>query len=71
MLQLDVGRHLDPPLTERETRAVVELIAAMKRAVEHRLPLSLELVELDVELRRRAGVVGVNRVPSSARRRRL
>jgi hypothetical protein len=50
----DVVGDVQPPLTARERRAVQLLGDALVTALKRRLPLTLELVELDVELRRRA-----------------
>jgi hypothetical protein len=39
----------------REARSTVELLDLLRATLRRRLPLSLELEELDVVLRRRAG----------------
>lgn len=70
MLELHVGRALDPPMSEREMRALVELLASMRRSFEQRLPIGLELVELDIELRRRLPLEASKSAGRSSRERR-
>jgi hypothetical protein len=69
-LELAVGRDLQPPLTEREARAIALLLVQLRTSLRRRLPLTLELVELDVELRRSCELEVVKSAHGRARERR-
>lgn len=63
-IDVAVGRDFDPPLTERELRSCCELLTDLRAIISERLPVSLELVDVDLEVIRRSPL------PSVARRRR-
>jgi hypothetical protein len=67
-LELAVGRDLQPPLTEREARAIALLLVQLRASLRRRLPLTLELVELDVELRRSCELQASKSAPRRGRR---